>query len=288
MTVDEAMAKYGPSEVTADDFLVIDDDAFTADNVALVTGGGNGIGRATALALAQNGLTVVATDIDQEGLENTRDEAEALDSPGEVVPVKGNLTDDDDLKRVVDEAADHGSLRYLANIAGIQHIAPIEGFPLEKYDQMHAIMQRAPLALAKLCWPHFEANDDGVGVVGNMCSVHGHIVTKDKVAYNTTKFGLRGLTQSIAAEGEGNVRAYTVSTAYVKTALVAKQLPDTADRRNMTVDEVVENVMLERTRVKEMMEPYEVANLFVAGFSDHYRFLDGGDMTHEGGMSLTY
>jgi len=121
-----------------------------------------------------------------------------------------------------------------------------------------------------------------------MCSVHGHIVTQDKVAYNTTKFGLRGLTQSIAAEGEGDVRAFTVSTAYVKTALVAKQLPDTADRRDMTVDEVVENVMLEHTRVKEMMEPYEVANLFVMGCSHHSKHLNGGDMTHEGGMSLTY
>lgn len=79
-----------------------------------------------------------------------------------------------------------------------------------------------------------------------------------------------------------------MSTAYVKTALVAKQLPDTADRRGMTVDEVVEKVMLERTRVKEMMEPYEVANLFVMGCSHHSKHLNGGDMTHEGGMSLTY
>lgn len=108
------------------------------------------------------------------------------------------------------------------------------------------------------------------------------------MAYNTTKFALRGLTQSIAAEGEGTVRAFTVSTAYVKTALVAKQLPDTADRRGMTVPEVVENVMHERTRVKEMMEPYEVANLFVMGCSTHSKHLNGGDMTHEGGMSLTY
>ena len=288
MTVDEALEKYGPSEITPDDLLVLDDPAFDSDNVAIVTGAASGIGRATALAFAANGLTVVGADLDAESLGDVRSTVDDLDLDGEFVPVEANLTNDDDLERIVAEAADEGNVRYLANIAGIQHVAPIESFPLEKYDQMHAIMQRAPLVLAQKCLPHFRANDDGRGVVGNMCSVHGHIVTRDKVAYNTTKFGLRGLTQSIAAEGEGTVRAFSVSTAYVKTALVAGQLPATADRRDMTVDEVVEQVMLERTRVKEMMEPYEVANLFVMGVSEHSKHLNGGDMTHEGGMSLTY
>ncbi|MFC6864416.1 SDR family NAD(P)-dependent oxidoreductase [Halomicroarcula sp. GCM10025817] len=288
MTVDEAMAKYGPSELTREDLLTINDPNYTPENVAIVTGGGAGIGRATALALAANDLTVVATDRDEDGLDAVQTRATELSLPGEVVTVTANLTDDDDLERIVETATDQGSLRYLINNAGIQTVAPIESFPIEKYDLMHDIMQRAPLVLTKYCLPHIRDNDDGRGAIGNMCSVHGHIVTKDKVAYNTTKFGLRGLTQSIAAEGDGKVRAFTVSTAYVKTALVAKQLPDTADRRGMTVDEVVEKVMLERTRVKEMMEPYEVANLFVMGCSHHSKHLNGGDMTHEGGMSLTY
>ncbi|MBX0324289.1 SDR family NAD(P)-dependent oxidoreductase [Halomicroarcula sp. F13] len=282
------MAKYGPSELTRDDLLTIDDANYTAENVVIVTGGGAGIGRATALAFAANGLTVVATDRDSEGLDAVQTEARELSLPGEVVTVTANLTDDDDLQRIVETATEQGSLRYLINNAGIQTVSPIDSFPIEKYDLMHDIMQRAPLILTKHCLPHFRATDDGRGVIGNMCSVHGHIVTRDKVAYNTTKFGLRGLTQSTAAEGDGKVRAFTVSTAYVKTALVAKQLPDTADRRGMTVDEVVEEVMLERTRVKEMMEPYEVANLFVIGCSQHSKHLNGGDMTHEGGMSLTY
>jgi 3-hydroxybutyrate dehydrogenase len=288
MTVEEAMAKYGPSEITRDDLLEVDDPAYTPGNVAIVTGGANGIGRATALAFAANGLTAVATDRDETGLDEVASRAEELDLPGEVVGVPADLTNDADLERIVEAAAEEGSVRYLLNIAGIQTVAPIESFPVERYDLMHDVMQRAPLILAKHCFPHFRDNDDGRGVVGNMCSVHGHIVTRDKVAYNTVKFGLRGLTQSIAAEGEGAIRAFTVSTAYVKTGLVARQLPDTADRRDMTVDEVVENVMLERTRVKEMMEPYEVANLFVMGCSRHSKHLNGGDVTHEGGMSLTY
>ena len=288
MTVEEALEKYGPSELTRDDLLELDDPGYAPKNVAIVTGGASGIGRATSLAFAANGLTVAAVDIDEEGLAEVEKTATELSLPGEIVPIVGDLTNDDGLERIVEEAAENGSVRYLINNAGIQHVAPIESFPLEKYDQMHDIMLRAPLALTKHCLPHFRDNDDGKGAVGNMCSVHGHIVTQDKVAYNTLKFGLRGLTQSIAAEGGGSVRAFSVSTAYVKTALVAKQLPDTAARRGMTVDEVVEKVMLEHTRVKEMMEPYEVANLFVMGCSRHSDHLNGGDMTHEGGMSLTY
>ena len=286
MTVEEALERYGPAEITRDDLLTFDDPAFTAENVAIVTGAGSGIGRATALAFAANGLTVVGNGL--EGLEDLQSDAEALDLPGEVVPAPGDLTEIETIESLVEEAAEHGSVRYLVNVAGLQHVAPIEEFPVERYDLIQSVMVRAPFLLTKACMPHFRANDDGGGVVANMCSVHGHIVTKDKAAYNTAKFGLRGLTQSIAAEGDGSVRAFTVSTAYVKTPLVAKQLPDTADRRGMTVEEVVEEVMLSETRVKEMMEPYEVANLFVIGCSKHSKHLNGGDVTHEGGMSLTY
>lgn len=288
LTVEEAIEKYGPSDITRDNLLVVEDPDYSSDNVGIVTGASSGIGRATALAFAANGLTVVGTGQDEANLQDVADQATDFGLPGRVVPVVGNLADQNDLEGIVREAADHGSIRYLTNIAGIQHVAPIESFPVDQYDLMQAVMQRAPLLLSKYCLPHFRANSDGGGVVGNMSSVHGHIVTRDKVAYNMTKFGLRGLTQSIAAEGEGGVRAFTVSTAYVKTPLVAKQLPATAERRGMTVEEVVENVMLERTRVKEMMEPYEVANLFVIGCSKHSNHLNGGDLPYDGGMTLTY
>ena len=277
-----------PPTVTREDIQSIDDDSFTDRNVCLVTGAGSGIGRATALAAAGNGLTVAATDIDADGLEGTIVRGEELGLEGSITAIVGDLTNDDDLERIVEEAAQLGDLKYLANIAGMQHIDSIEAFPMDTYDRMHQIMLRAPLYLSKLCIPHFRETADGQGCVGNMGSIHGHYVTSDKVGYNVSKFGLRGLTQSIAAEGEGEIRAYSVSTGYVKTPLVMNQLEDTAEQRGISVDEVIEDVMLGQSRVTEMMEPIDVANLFLFGFSDLGRHLDGGDLLFDGGMTLTY
>ncbi|WP_137283508.1 SDR family oxidoreductase [Halorussus salinisoli] len=271
-------------ELSQDDVLVLDDDRFAPENVALVTGAASGIGRATALVLAANGLTVVGTDVDEDGLAETREKAADLDVEGTVETVTGDLRED--VPEIVDAAAEYGNVAFLANVAGMQHIDPIDEFPMEAYDRMQDVMVRAPVQLAKECLPHMR--EIGFGCVGNMASVHGHYVTSDKVAYNVAKFGLRGLTQSIAAEGEGDVRSFSVSTGYVKTPLVTDQIPDTAEQRGISVQEVVEDVMLGQSRTKEMMTPAEVANLFAFGFSKHASHLNGGDLRFDGGMTLTY
>ncbi|USZ73298.1 SDR family NAD(P)-dependent oxidoreductase [Natronosalvus halobius] len=274
--------------VTRETIHTVDDDSFAEENVCIVTGAASGIGQAVALTAAENGLTVAATDYDEAGLEETVDRADEIGVAGSVAPVVGDLTVDEDIERIVQEAANLGSVKYLANVAGMQHIDAIEEFPMDAYDRIHQIMLRAPIYLTKLCIPHFRETADGRGCVGNMASVHGHYVTSDKVAYNVSKFGLRGLTQSIAAEGEGDVRSFSVSTGYVKTPLVTNQLQDTAEQRGISVDEVISDVMLGQSRVKEMMDPVDVANLFVVGFSKLGRHLDGGDLLFDGGMTLTY
>ncbi|WP_123537227.1 SDR family oxidoreductase [Halosimplex salinum] len=274
--------------ITDDDLLFVDDDRFAPGNVAVVTGAASGIGQATALALAANGLSVAATDVDEEGLRETVAEADRLGVDGSVETVVADLTADEDVERIVERAADFGTVRYLANVAGLQHIDAVEDFPMDRYDLMHDVMLRAPLYLSKLVVGRVRRTDDGVGVVGNMASVHGHYVTADKVGYNVSKFGLRGLTQSIAAEGGNGLRAFSVSTGYVKTPLVTDQIPDTADQRGISVDEVIDDVMLGQSRVKEMMDPVDVANLFVFGFSEHGDHLNGGDLLFDGGMTLTY
>jgi len=275
-------------ELKADDFLVLEDDHFTGDTVAIVTGAASGIGQATAVALAANDLTVVGADIDESGLAETADIATEVDASGEFVPIEADLTDEAEVETMVETAADYGDLRYVANIAGMQHIASIAEFPMEQYDLLLDIMLRAPFFVSKLAMPHIRANADGVGAIGNMSSVHGHYATQDKAAYITAKHGLQGLTRAIAAEGEGTLRGFLVSVGYVLTPLMVDQIEDTAAERGISEREVVEDVMLGQARTKEMMTPAEVANLFVFGFSQHGKHLNGGDMLWDGGYTTTY
>jgi 3-hydroxybutyrate dehydrogenase len=272
--------------IRREDVLIIPDKYFQAKNVAVVTGAASGVGRATAIALAVNGLTVVGLDIDETRGRETADMAKALG--GKTLFVKTDLAKDSDIENSVQKAKQYGAIKFLANIAGIQHINSIEDFPMEKYDLMQRIMLRAPFYLSKLCIPHIKASEDGKGAIGNMSSIHGHIVTKNKPVYNITKFALRGLTQSIAAEGEGKIRSFTVSTGFVRTPLALNQIPDQARQRGISPEEVVRDVMMGRSQVKEMMTPIEVGNLFTVGFSKVGKYLVGGDLLFDGGLVKTY
>jgi 3-hydroxybutyrate dehydrogenase len=272
--------------IRRDQILFLDDADFKPEHVCIVTGCGTGIGRATAVAAAANGLTVVGLDINPETAAETRAKAEEMG--GRMVFVQTDLTADADIENAVAEAAELGRIRYLANIAGIQHIDAVEDFPMEKYDLMQRIMLRAPFYLSKLVIPHLRNGADGKGAIGHMASVHAHITTVRKPVYNIVKFGLRALAQSIAAEGGGDIRSFTVSTGFVQTPLALNQIPAQAKQRGISEERVVAEVMMGASRVKEMMTPVEVGNLFMMGFSRFAKYLVGGDLLFDGGMVLTY
>jgi 3-hydroxybutyrate dehydrogenase len=238
------------------------------------------------MAAAANNLIAVGLDINEE--EGRKTEQMVREMGGQMLFIRTDLTKDDEIERAVQAASQQGRIRYVANIAGIQHIDAVEDFPMEKYDLMMRIMLRAPFLISKLTIPHMKQNPDGVGVIGNMASVHAHITTIRKPVYNITKFGLRALSQSIAAEGAGKIRSFSVSTGFVKTPLALNQIPAQAKQRGITPEEVVRDVMMGGSRVKEMMSPIEVANLFIFGFSRFARYLVGGDLLFDGGMVLTY
>jgi 3-hydroxybutyrate dehydrogenase len=273
-------------EIKRNEILILDDDNFNTHNVCIVTGSGTGIGRATSIAAAANNLMTVGLDFNE--TEGKKTQKMARDMGGQMIFVKTDLCRDAEIEHAVSEAAKLGQIKYLANIAGIQHIDPIDDFPMEKYDYMQKLMLRAPFYLSQLSIPHIKKNTDGVGAIGNMASIHAHISTLNKPVYNITKFGLRALTQSIAAEGEGKIRSFTVSTGFVKTALTLNQIPAQAEQRGITPEEVVREVMLGQSRVKEMMAPIDVGNLFIFGFSRFAKYLIGGDLLFDGGVVKTY
>ncbi len=275
-------------EIKTKDILEIDDSRFSHENVAIVTGAGSGIGRATSIALAINNLTVVGADIDAEGMEETSNKIDELSSGSKFIPVDTDLTSDSDVDELVNIASNKGEIRYVANIAGMQHIASLDNFPMDKYDLMLDLMLRSPFYLSKKTMPHIRETEDGVGAIANMSSVHGHYATQKKAAYITAKHGLHGLTRAIAAEGNGKIRGFSVSVGYVLTPLMVNQIQDTAEERGISEKEVIEDVMLGQARTKEMMTPIEVANLFTFGFSSHGKHLNGADMLWDGGYTKTY
>ena len=273
-------------DIDREDILMLQDAGFSTDNVCFVTGCASGIGRATAIAAAVNNLMTVGVDVDEHGGRQTQQMAR--DFGGQMIFIHCDITRDDQVTRAVEEAVKMGTIAYLANIAGIQHIDPVDCFPMDVYDRMQNLMLRAPFRLSQLVIPHMRKSQDGKGVIGNMASVHAHITTLNKPVYNITKFGLRAVSQSISAEGEGKIRAFTVSTGFVKTALTLNQIPAQAEQRGISAESVVSDVMMGRSQVKEMMTPVDVANLFMFGFSRFARYLVGGDMLFDGGIVLTY
>jgi 3-hydroxybutyrate dehydrogenase len=273
-------------QIGRDDILLLQDPNFSFDNVCIVTGCGTGIGRATAVAAAMNNLMTVGLDINED--EGKKTQKMARDLGGQMIFIPADLGKDKDIEKAVAGAAKLGAIKFLVNIAGIQHIDSIENFPMEKYDLMQRLMLRAPFYLSKLVIPHMRKSGDGTGAIGNMASIRAPICTVNHPVYNITKFGLRALSQSISAEGAGKIRSFFVSTGVVKTPLAPNQSHAQAKQRGITPEQAVADGMMRKSRIKEMMSPIEVANLFMFGFSRYAKYLVGGDLLFDGGIGLTY
>ncbi len=215
---------------------------------ALVTGAASGIGRASAIKLAEAGAHVLAVDINTGGLEQLAAEVANIE------PITCDLSNLDgitDLPKDID---------ILVNVAGIQTVSPIQDFPVERFEFIMRVMLHAPWYLIRQTVTHMYAKN--WGRIVNLSSAHGLRASEFKSAYVTAKHGLEGLSKVVALEGAPyGVTSTTVNPAYVRTPLVEKQIAEQAIAHNMAEDEVVAKIMLARSHVKRLIEPEEVAEL---------------------------
>jgi 3-hydroxybutyrate dehydrogenase len=221
---------------------------------ALVTGAASGIGRAVAQRLVEDGIGVLAVDVKPDP-----------DGPG--VPHEADLSTTEGNAGAVAAAVERfGRLDLIVANAGIQHVAPIEEFPIDRWETIVSLLLTSPFVLAKYAWPHLRATGDGRFIA--IASVHGLVASPYKAAYVSAKHGVLGLIKTLALEGaEHGITATAVCPGYVRTPLVEKQIADQARAHGMDEDRVLEEVILAPHAVKELIEPAEVAEVvaFLAG-----------------------
>ncbi len=246
--------------------------------VALVTGGAGGIGRAVAQKLAETGAITVIVDKNAQAVEQIAEEIG-------VKPLVADLTDQAACRQVVDQiASDFGDITILVNNAGFQHVAPIDSFPPDVWDEMLALMLTAPFLLTKHVWEGMKHH--GWGRIVNMASIHSQIASPYKAGYTAAKHGLVGLTKTAALEGGPlGITVNAISPAYVRTTLVEKQIAEQAKVHGISEEEVLEKVMLEPAAIKRLIEPDEVAALVMYLCSDAANSITGSNWTMDGGWT---
>ncbi len=241
--------------------------------VGIVTGGASGIGRTIALALAEAGAAVIITDLNEAAGQATVKELEAAGSKAFFQKVDGSKREE--AKRLVEAAIDRfGRLDILVNNAGLQHVAPIQDFPEEKWDLLLGVMLTGAFLLTKYAFPHMMRQR--FGRIINIASAHGLVASPFKAAYVSAKHGLLGLTKVTAIEGAAhNITAVAICPGYVRTPLVERQIADQAKAHGISEQEVMEQVLLARQAVKRLLEPEEVADLVVFLCGDHASGITG-------------
>src|SRR3954451_842642 len=225
---------------------------------ALVTGAASGIGKATAERLRADGYDVLGFDLED----------------GDLSTREGN-------RLAVETALDRfGRLDVVVANAGVQHVAPVEDFPEDRWDAILAILLTSPFLLAKYAWAALTSSEHGRFIA--VASAHALVASPNKAAYVAAKHGVLGLVKTLALEG---LQATAVCPGYVRTPLLEKQTPDQAKAHGMSEDEVLEQVILQPHAVKRLIEPEEVAGVIAFLASPAGAAFSGSPVTMDLGWS---
>jgi len=252
---------------------------------AIVTGSTSGIGLAIAHAYAKEGVNVTinglgdaaAIEAERAGIEKEFG-VKAYYSPAD-------MTRPEEIRAMVKEAEEHhGGVDILVNNAGVQHVAPIEDFPIETWNLILAINLSAAFHAIAAAIPGFKARK--WGRIISTASAHSLVASPFKSAYVTAKHGLVGLTKTAALElATFGVTANCISPGYVWTPLVEKQIPETMEARHLTREQVIDEVLLKAQPTKQFVTSDQVAALAVFLSTDAAAQITGANISIDGGWT---
>jgi 3-hydroxybutyrate dehydrogenase len=258
---------------------------FLKDRTALVTGSTSGIGLAYARALAAEGANVVINGFgDADAIEKERSAIEA-DFKVKARYSAANMMKPDEIAAMVAEAeTEFGAIDILVNNAGIQHVAPVDEFPIEKWDQIIAINLSSAFHTTRAALPKMKAK--GWGRIINTASAHAFVASPFKSAYVSAKHGIAGFTKTVALEVATNgITVNAIAPGYVWTPLVEKQIPDTMKARGLTKEQVINDVLLLAQPTKEFVTVEQVAALAVFLCTDAAKSITGATLPMDGGWT---
>jgi len=245
----------------------------------LISGAGSGLGRGLGICLAGQGHTILATDLDLSRAEQTA--AEIVAAGG---AAQAHQLDVSSEQNVQDLLARVGPIDVLINNAGLQHVAPLEDFPLAKWEQLFDVMVKGTFLMSRAVLPGMRAA--GYGRLIHIGSIHSLVASPYKTAYTAAKHAILGFSKVLALETAGSeITSNVICPAYIRTPLVDAQIGDQAIARGITEAEVIDQVMLAPMPKKAFIECDEVAAAIEYLASPLARNVTGQTLTIDGGWT---